>query len=131
MYWGMWSVERILILFVSLAFVMIGVQVTLFHYRQNFHRKAMWLPVLASPVAFIVGLTLSFYKVGWLQYVFMVLMWLGVFDGLIGFYYHFKGVGIRVGGYAFRNFLIGPPVMLPLLFSAVSVLGLIAIYRII
>ncbi|MFC5448611.1 hypothetical protein [Paenibacillus aestuarii] len=47
---------------------------------------------------------------------------------MIGFYFHFRGVGIRVGGWALRNFLIGPPVTLPLMFSALSVLGLIAIY---
>jgi hypothetical protein len=55
-------------------------------------------------------------------------MWVGVLDGLIGFYFHFRGVGIRVGGYELRKFLIGPPVVLPLMFTALSVLGLVAVY---
>lgn len=38
---SMWSIDRILILFVSLAFMMIGKQVTMFHYRQNFNNKVM------------------------------------------------------------------------------------------
>lgn len=128
MYWNAWSIERILILFVSLAFILIGVQVTMFHYRQNFHKKAMWIPVIATPVFFLVGIVLVFYNVHWLRNLFVGLMGIGTLAGLIGFYYHFRGVGVRVGGWALRNFLIGPPIILPLLITAMSVLGLIAIY---
>jgi len=128
MYWSAWSLDRVLILFVSLAFLVIGIQVTMFHYRQNFTHKAMWVPVISSPIFLIVGLILTWYNASWLHSLFMVLMWFGVVAGLIGFYFHFRGVGIRVGGWALRNFLIGPPVTLPLMFTALSVLGLIAIY---
>lgn len=128
MVWHSWPIDRILILFVSLAFMMIGLQVTMFHYRQNFHQKAMWLPVISAPVFFIAGIILTWYEPSWLHTLFMVLMWFGVLSGLIGFYFHFRGVGVRVGGWALRNFLIGPPITLPLMFSAMSVLGLIAIY---
>ncbi|WP_127586403.1 hypothetical protein [Paenibacillus koleovorans] len=128
MNWDSWSLDRIVILFVSLAFLLIGIQVTMFHYRQSFTHKAMWAPVLSSPIFFLAGLVLVMYNASWLSTLFMILMWIGLVDGLIGFYFHFRGVGIRVGGYALRNFLIGPPVILPLVFSAVSVLGLIAIY---
>lgn len=126
--WAGWPLDRIAILFVSLAFLLIGIQVTLFHYRQNFHHKAMWIPVLAAPIFFIVGTGFAFYKVEWLATLFIWLMWFGLLDGLIGFYYHFRGVGIRVGGWALRNFLIGPPIVLPLMFTAMSVLALIAMY---
>lgn len=128
MYWDAWSIDRILILFVSLAFMMIGVQVTMFHYRQNFHHKVMWLPVISAPVFFIAGIILTWYNAAWLHTLFMTLMWFGLLSGMIGFYFHFRGVGVRVGGWALRNFLTGPPITLPLMFSAMSVLGLIAIY---
>ncbi len=128
MNWAGWPLDRVSILFVSLAFLLIGVQVTLFHYRQNFHHKAMWIPVLAAPVFFIVGTAFTFYKVDWLGTLFLWLMWLGLIDGLIGFYFHFRGVGIRVGGWALRNFLIGPPIILPLMFTAMSTLALIVMY---
>jgi hypothetical protein len=128
MNWDGWSIERIGILFVSLAFLMMFVQVTMFHYRQNFHHKAMWIPVIASPLFFIAGVAFTFYNVPWLATLFIVLMWIGLVDGLIGFYYHFRGVGIRVGGWAMRNFLIGPPIVLPLMFTALSGLGLIVMY---
>ncbi|QKG84424.1 hypothetical protein GXN76_07990 [Kroppenstedtia pulmonis] len=128
MNWTGWPLDRILILFVSLAFILLFIQVTLFHYRQNFHQKAMWLPVLASPLFFLTGIALTFYKAPWLSTTFLILMWFGILDGLIGFFYHFRGVGIRVGGWKLRNFLIGPPVILPLMFAALSGLGLIAMY---
>ncbi|MFK7691594.1 hypothetical protein [Paenibacillus sp. HJGM_3] len=128
MNWSMWSIDRILILFVSLAFLVLGIQVTMFHYRQNFTHKAMWVPVILSPLFLVVGLIFTWYNATWLHNVFLTLMWVGVVVGLIGFYFHFRGVGVRVGGWALRNFLIGPPVTLPLMFSALSVLGLIAMY---
>lgn len=128
MNWSMWSIDRILILFVSLAFLVLGIQVTMFHYRQNFTHKAMWVPVILAPIFLVVGLIFTWYNSTWLHNVFLTLMWVGVVVGLIGFYFHFRGVGVRVGGWALRNFLIGPPVTLPLMFSALSVLGLIAMY---
>lgn len=128
MFWDAWPIARILILFVSLAFIMLGIQVTMFHYRQNFNHKAMWVPVISAPIFFIVGLALTIYNVSWLSGLFQILMWFGVISGLIGFYFHFRGVGIRVGGWALRNFLIGPPVALPVMFTAISVLGIIAVY---
>ncbi|MFC4077162.1 hypothetical protein [Salinithrix halophila] len=128
MNWAGWPLDRILILFVSLAFMMMTVQVTFFHYRQNFHHKAMWIPVLAAPLFFVVGMVFTFYRTSWLSTLFLILMWFGILDGLIGFYYHFRGVGIRVGGWELRNFLIGPPIVLPLMFTALSGLGLVAVY---
>lgn len=128
MYWNGWPLDRIVILFVSFAFLMIGVQVTMSHYRQNFHHKAMWSPIVESPIFFVAGVCLTFWNVRWLHTLFAVLMWAGALSGLGGFYYHFRGVGIRVGGWTARNFLIGPPVILPLMFTALSVLALIAAY---
>lgn len=128
MNWNDWPLERLLILFVGLAFLMVGVQVSLSHYRQNFHHKAMWAPVLEAPIFCVTALGLAFYREDWLATLFILFMWMGAASGLIGFYYHVHGVGLRVGGYEFRNFLIGPPVVLPLLFTAISVLGLAAIY---
>jgi CHASE2 domain-containing sensor protein len=128
MLWDGWSLHRIVVLFVGIAYLMLGIQVTLFHYRQNFHHKSMWTPVLLSPLLFITGVSFSIYGANWLSNVFSVLLSLGVIVGLIGFYFHFRGVGVRVGGWELRNFLIGPPVILPLMFSALSALGLLAVF---
>ena len=128
MNWTGWTLERFLVLFVAIAYLLIGVQVTMSHYRQNFHHKAMWAPVVASPIFTITGLMLAMARSEWLFTLFALLMWVAIVAGLGGFYYHFHGVRVRVGGWAPRNFLVGPPVIQPLLFSAVGALGLAAVY---
>lgn len=128
MYWDGWSLTRVLIFFVGLAFLLISVQVSMSHYRQNFYRKVMLAPVLTAPIYFLVAMLLTFWGRSWLFTTFHILMWLGFISGLIGFFYHMRGVGLRVGGYTLRNFLVGPPVIMPLMFSAVAALGLIAVY---
>ena len=126
--WDEWSLDRIVILAMGLLFLVIFVQVTLFHYRQNFRHWSMWIPVIATPI-FGLGLILFvFYNAGWLLYLMTVLLSIGIIAGLFGTYMHIRGVGQRVGGYELRNFLIGPPLTLPALVSAVSILGLIALY---
>jgi hypothetical protein len=128
MNWNGWSLERVVILFVSLAYMMMWIQVGLLHYRQNFHHKAMWSPIITSPLLFGSGILLTFYNVMWTSTLFIVLLFIGMIVGLVGFYFHWKGVGLRVGGYALRNFLVGPPVVLPLMFTAIAVLGLVAVF---
>jgi hypothetical protein len=128
MYWNGWSLDRVVVLFVSAAYVFIGIQVAMSHYRQNFRHIAMWGPVISAPVIVLAGLALVFLNTKWLAVLFQILLWVGAAEGLVGFYYHFAGVGVRVGGYEPRNFLLGPPVVMPLVFSAMSALGLLALY---
>jgi hypothetical protein len=128
MYWDGWTLTRVLIFFVGLAFLLISIQVSMSHYRQNFYRKVMLAPVLTAPIYFLAAMLLTFWGRNWLFTTFHILMWLGVISGLIGFFYHMRGIGLRVGGYTLRNFLVGPPVIMPLMYSAVAALGLIAVY---
>ncbi len=127
-HWHYWTLDRMVILFVGIAFIAIGAQVTLSHYRQNFHHKSMWLPVISAPLFSLTGIVLALVRVEWLFLLFTALMWLGVVIGSVGFYFHFHGVGVRVGGFKMRNFLVGPPVILPVLFIAMCALGLLAMY---
>jgi hypothetical protein len=128
MNWSGWSLDRVLLMVVGILFMGIFIQVTLFHYRQNFRHWSMWIPVLATPVFSLIALTLLFYNASWLRTTYGILLSIGVLAGMLGFYFHFRGVGERVGGYELRNFLIGPPVTLPLMVSGMSILGLMALY---
>jgi cytochrome c oxidase assembly factor CtaG len=126
--WNGWPLERVIILAMGLLFLVIAVQVTLFHYRQNFRHWSMWIPVLATPI-FGVGLVLyTFYNTNWLLYLMTILLSVGIIAGVFGTFMHIRGVGKRVEGYKLRNFLIGPPLTLPAFISAVSIIGLIALY---
>ncbi|CAJ1004314.1 MULTISPECIES: hypothetical protein [Bacillales] len=127
--WQGWPLERVLLLFVGLAFAMLSVQVTLFHARQNFRRWEMWVPVIEGPLFAVTAIVLAFYNAGWLRVLFALFMWIGLVGSLYGAYLHTAGVGQRVGGYSqSQNFLVGPPIMLPLLMTAISALGLLALY---
>lgn len=128
MNWTGWPIERILLLLVGLIYLVISVQVTLFHYRQNFHKKVMWVPVIETPIIGVFTLFYVLYFANWLQTTVAVLFWIAIVSGLIGSFYHIRGVGERVGGYKLRNFLIGPPLTLPSLISVMGIIGLIAIY---
>lgn len=126
--WTGWPIERVLILIVGILYLVVFIQVTLFHYRQNFHKKVMWVPVLETPLLGVASLVYVMYTAAWLETFNAVLYWIAIASGLIGSVYHIRGVGKRVGGYVLRNFLVGPPATLPSLISALGVIGLIALY---
>lgn len=126
--WNGWPLDRVILLAAGVLFLVLFVQVTLFHYRQNFRHWSMWIPVLATPLFGLCLLLFAFYKASWLLYGLAVLLSVGVLAGMYGTYVHIRGVGERVGGYELRNFMIGPPLTLPALISALSLIGLIAVF---
>jgi hypothetical protein len=125
--WNGWPIERVLILFVGLAFAMMFVQVTLFHYRQNFRHWSMWIPVIETPIFALLAFLFIFNNATWLYFVLLASFTVGILSGMVGTYYHIKGIGDRVEGYKLRNFLVGPPLMLPAMITAMGGLGLIAL----
>ena len=128
MIWIGWPLARITMLFTGLAFLMLALQVYLFHSRQNFRRWVMWGPVLETPLLGVLAIIIAVFNLPSLVMVFTVLDGLAAISGLGGFYYHFAGVGERVDGYKLQNFLVGPPIMLPMMLSAISALGLLALH---
>jgi len=126
--WQSWSLDRVMIIALGLLFLFLFVQVTLFHYRQNFRHWSMWIPVVATPVFGLLMILLAFYNAAWLRITLTALLSVGIAAGAYGTYLHVRGVGDRVGGYELRNFMIGPPLVLPALISAVSLLGLAAMH---
>ncbi|HBX22156.1 MAG TPA: hypothetical protein DEF34_00750 [Desulfotomaculum sp.] len=127
--WDGWPISRILFLFTGLALLMITVQVSIFHYRQNFRHWAQYGPVIGAPLIGIFALLLSMYNLPVLRTILAVLLFAGVALGVTGTVLHITGIGQRVGGYGeSQNFLIGPPLTLPAMVAAMSILGLIALY---
>lgn len=118
--------ERVLFVFLGVTFLAIFIQVTLFHMRQNFRHPAMWSPVIGTPILGILALWIAWTPVPALFRLFAVLSVLGAVTGLVGTYFHLAGVGARVQGYTLNNFMVGPPPVLPLTVTVVSVLGLVA-----
>ncbi|ACV62757.1 conserved hypothetical protein [Desulfofarcimen acetoxidans DSM 771] len=127
--WNGWPITRVILLFTGLALLMISLQVTIFHYRQNFRHWAMYGPVVGGPVIGILSIALSLYNLPQLRNLLAILFFLGILLGVVGSALHFSGIGQRVGGYGeSQNFLVGPPLTLPIMVAAMSILGLIALY---
>ena len=109
------------------AFLLTFIQVTLNHYRQNFRDLSQWIPVLALPILALGSLIVAAWNGTGARSVLTVLCWIGVGVGLMGSI-NTCGVWERVDGYRLHNFLVGPPIILPLFISAVSALALLALY---
>jgi hypothetical protein len=127
--WSGWPITRVILLFTGIALLMISLQVTIFHYRQNFRHWAMYGPVVGGPVLGLLSILLVFYNLPVLRSLLLVLFYIGVVLGIIGSVLHVNGIGQRVGGFEqSQNYLIGPPLTLPMMVAAMSILGLIALY---
>lgn len=127
--WEGWPLSRVLLLFTGIALFMISLQVTLYHYRQNFRHWAMYSPVVGGPVIGFLTIALAFYPVPILRSITIIMLLVGAVLGVVGGYLHFNGIGARVGGYGeSQNYLVGPPPTLPIMVTAMSILGLIALY---
>lgn len=127
--WNGWPLSRVILLFTGAAFFMVSLQVTMYHYRQNFRHWSMYGPVIGGPLLGLLTIALAFNNTPTLRSFTVVMLFVGVILGAAGGYFHFNGIGQRVGGYGeSQNYLVGPPLMLPLMVTALSVLGLIALY---
>ena len=127
-FWDGWPVERLLYLFVGVAYIMMWIQLTLFHWRGGFHHKVMWGPVIYTPIAFIITLLVVFMRGNLLDTVFVVVLAVAVLVGMIGVFFHFRGIGSQVGGMTLRNLMAGPPPILPMMYMAMGAIGLLVYY---
>lgn len=128
--WNGWPVDRVLFLFLGVVHLAVFVQVGLMHWRQNFRHWAMWVPVVATASLSLLSLLLTWQDAEALRSLFVLLSSASILAGFVGTYYHVTGVGARVDGYTLSNFMVGPPAALPLLVSALGVLGLIVVYMV-
>lgn len=126
--WIGWPMERIVYLFLGILFLGVFAQVTLYHWRQNFRHWSMWIPVVATPLLGLVSLGLVAVNAEFLRGALGLLSALGAVAGLVGSYYHVEGVGERVDGFTLSNIMVGPPLVLPLMITILSLFALFALY---
>jgi hypothetical protein len=125
--WDGWPFARLYMLLVALAFLVIGLQVLLFHWRAGFRRLTMYGPVLLAPVLVLAGVVGAIQRDGLLGWVVLAVFALGVLDGIIGIAEHLRGISRRIGGFSLRNLMSGPPPLLPVAFMALALTGVLAL----
>ena len=125
--WDGWPFARLYLVLVAIAFVVVGAQVFLLHWRAAFRSKAMYGPVVMAPIIAAAGVGAAIVRndvVGWASVaVFSV----GFLDGLLGMAMHLQGIARRVGGFTLRNLTAGPPPLLPVAFAALALTGGLAV----
>jgi hypothetical protein len=126
--WDGWPIERLMYLFLGAAYLLVWAQLTLYHWKGAFRSKAMWGPVIFTPIASLVALAHGFVQGETIGLVFVVVFAIAALEGLIGAALHLKGVAAQVGGVNLRNLAVGPPVILPMMYAALGVLGLLIHY---
>ena len=118
--------QRSLALITAGSSLLAGLEVAYEHYRGSYGTRIMYSPVLLSPPLIAAGL----WAVGSrkaTRFALPVLSALNVADGLLGFFFHMRGIARKPGGWRLpvANLVMGPPVFAPLLFAIPGYLGLI------
>lgn len=88
----------------------------------------MWGPVLYTPVLVGMAIILGVIRGGAVETAFIVVFSIGVAEGLIGALLHTRGVASYVGRVNLRNLMAGPPIILPIMYMALSGLALLVLY---
>jgi hypothetical protein len=121
--------QRSLSLVVSATSVASCIEVGYEHYKGSYSNPVMYTPVALSGTLVGAGLLGAFSRVA----ARTLLRWVSVItlaDGIIGFFFHVRGVARKPGGWSLpvTNIVMGPPIFAPLLFGTSAYLGLMASY---
>jgi hypothetical protein len=122
--WDGWQLDRGVLVFTAVAYVVIWIQLSLYHWAGGFKHVAMWGPVLSTPLVIGGAVAGAAVRDGVWGWVALGLLGFGVVEGLLGLYFHVQGIRSQIGGFSLRNLLSGPPPMLPVAYAAVGVLGI-------
>jgi len=119
--------ERSLSGLTAFAALVTTAEVYVEHYRASFGNKMMWSPIVVTPPVVVAGVAGVFSK-RWAKTALPVASAAYMLNGLIGEYYHARGVARRPGGFkqASYNIPMGPPIMAPGLMSIVGAMGVLA-----
>lgn len=119
--------QRSLSLITAFSSLLAGLEVAYEHYRGSYGQQIMYTPVILSPLLVVAGIWGACSR--WAARVFLpIVSLITILDGLVGFYFHVRGVARKPGGWRVPifNVIMGPPVFAPLLFAISGFLGVVA-----
>lgn len=119
--------QRLLSGLTSGAAAVTTAEIYLEHYRASFGDKWMWSPILVTPPVVVAGI-MGVRSERWATTALPAAALLYGANGLLGEYFHARGVGRRPGGWrmASYNVPMGPPIAAPGLMTLVGGMGLLA-----
>ncbi|HWR49298.1 MAG TPA: hypothetical protein VN327_17065 [Pseudonocardiaceae bacterium] len=119
--------ERALSGLTAAAAVVTGAEVYLEHYKASFGNKWMWSPIVLTPPLVAAGIGGIFSR-RCAKTALPVTAALYVANGLLGEYFHARGVARKPGGWRLYsyNLPMGPPISAPGLMAMVGGMGLLA-----
>jgi hypothetical protein len=121
--------NRLLMLFVGINLMFTGIDVALAHSINQYIPVYEWIPIIYFPFGALSCIYLVFkIRPGkWSSITHILLMLLGVLVGIIGTAFHANAV-LNPAGYLTWSWVVfGSPILAPLAFSGISLLGLYAI----
>jgi len=119
--------ERSLSGLTALAALVTTAEIYFEHYRASFGNKWMWTPIVVTPPVMIAGIG-GVFSERWAKTVLPVTAVIYTANGLLGEYFHARGVARRPGGWklASYNVPMGPPIAAPGLMTMVGGMGILA-----
>ncbi|OBF92127.1 hypothetical protein A5791_14125 [Mycobacterium sp. 852002-51163_SCH5372311] len=119
--------ERSLSGLTAFAAVVTTAEVYLEHYKASFGNKWMWSPIVVTPPVVVAGVGGVFSK-RWAKRWLPITAAVYAANGLMGQYFHARGVSRRPGGWGMASYNVpmGPPIAAPGLMSVVGGMGLLA-----
>lgn len=121
--------NRLLMLFVGVNLLFTGIDVVLAHSINLYIPVYEWIPIIYFPLGsiscFMIALKSKPQK--WQALIHIILMIIGVLVGIIGTAFHANAVLNPAGFLTWSWVVFGSPILAPLAFSGISLLGLYAI----
>lgn len=119
--------QRSLAAIAAISGLMSGIEVASEHYRGSYSQRVMYSPIILSFSLVGAGLAGVFSRRA-AKTVMPLVSALTMADGLIGFFFHIRGIHRKPGGWriAIYDLIMGPPVFAPLLLGIGGYLGVIA-----
>jgi hypothetical protein len=118
--------QRMLAVVTALSALFSWIEALYSHYKNNFSYRVQWSPIVTAPLLIVASIATV-----WSRTVARTLLpitsLVALINGMLGFFYHARGVVRRPGGLhkPFYNIVYGPPIFAPLIFSAAGGIGLL------
>ncbi len=121
--------NRLLLIFVGINLFFTGIDVSLAHSINHFIPVYEWIPIIYFPLGAISCFIISFQPAPkkWAALIHIILMVTGILVGVIGTAFHLNAILNPLGSLTWSWIVFGSPILAPLAFAGISLLGLYAV----